>query len=196
MITEWGRKRIKFILEPVSDIFIKLHITPNTITVLGLLLSVGVGYLIIIDQLVWAGLLYILAAGMDAVDGTLARKLNIRSQFGAFLDSTLDRLGESIILASIGVWAVVQDNENLVLVVLLAFSALVTSYLVSYTRARAEGLGYDVKVGIGTRVERFIIMALALLLQRPDIGVAVITVLAGVTVIQRIYAVWKLAKVT
>ena len=111
-----------------------------------------------------------------------------RNRFGGFWDSTLDRLGESIVMAAIGYSAAVQGNP---LGVALAFAALVTSYLVSYTRARAEGLGLDCKVGIGTRVERFIILAVALLLGYPIVGLALIATVAGITVLQRIYSVWQ-----
>ncbi len=78
--------------------------------------------------------------------------------------------------------------------VLLAFAALVTSFMVSYTRARAESLGYEAKLGFGSRVERFFIMVISLLFGRPIIGVALITLLAGITTIQRIYVVWKQAQ--
>jgi CDP-diacylglycerol--glycerol-3-phosphate 3-phosphatidyltransferase len=191
MLTEWGRKALKPIFEFVASIFEKLHITPNAITVLGFLLSLVVAYLIIIDQLFWAGVLYFIGAGLDAIDGTLARRVGVRSNFGAFLDSTLDRFGESTVTGALVVWAALQGN---MLGVFLAFTALVASFMVSYTRARAEGLGYEAKVGIGSRVERFIIMVASLLFKQPIIGLALITVLAGITTIQRIYVVWKQAQ--
>ncbi len=191
MLTEWGRRVLKPIFEFVASIFRKLHITPNAITVLALALSVVVAYLIIIDQLFWAGVLYFVGAGLDAIDGTLARQMGVRSNFGGFLDSTLDRLGESTVTGAIGVWAALQGD---MLGVLLAFTALVASFMVSYTRARAESLGYEAKLGFGSRVERFIIMVASLLLSRPIIGVALITLLAGFTTIQRIYVVWKQAQ--
>ena len=190
MFTAWLRRTFKPVLEFVASIFLKLHITPNTITVIGLLISVLVAYLIITDRLLWSGVVYFIGASMDAIDGTLARQMNVRSKFGAFLDSTLDRLGESIVIASIAVWAAQQEN---MLGVLIAFAALVFSFLVSYTRARAESLGYECKVGIGTRVERFFITVISLLFQVPILGMAVIMVAAGITVVQRIYVVWKQA---
>jgi phosphatidylglycerophosphate synthase len=191
MLTEWGRRVLKPIFEFVASVFQKLHITPNTITVFALVLSVVVAYLIIIDQLFWAGVLYFIGAGLDAIDGTLARQMGVRSNFGAFLDSTLDRLGGSTVTGAIGVWAALQGD---MLGVLLAFAALVTSFMVSYTRARAESLGYEAKLGFGSRVERFFIMVISLLFGRPIIGVALITLLAGITTIQRIYVVWKQAQ--
>ncbi len=191
MLTQWGRRVLKPIFEFVASVFQKLHITPNTVTVIALVLSVVVAYLIIIDQLFWAGVLYFIGAGLDAIDGTLARQMGVRSNFGAFLDSTLDRLGESTVTGAIGVWAALQGD---MLGVLLAFSALVMSFMVSYTRARAESLGYEAKLGFGSRVERFFIMVISLLFGWPIIGVALITLLAGITTIQRIYVVWKQAQ--
>ncbi|HEY53567.1 MAG TPA: CDP-alcohol phosphatidyltransferase family protein [Caldilineae bacterium] len=191
MLTEWGRKALKPIFEFIASIFEKLHITPNAITVLAFVLSLIVAYLIIIDQLLWAGILYFLGAGLDAIDGTLARRVGVRSNFGAFLDSTLDRFGESTVTGALIVWAALRGD---MLGVFFAFTALVTSFMVSYTRARAEGLGYEAKVGFGSRVERFFIMVIALLFKQPIIGLALITLLAGITTIQRIYVVWKQAK--
>lgn len=187
MLTEWGRRNLKVVFDPIARVLVALHITPNVVTFLGLLGNLIVAYLITTDRLPAAGLLYIIAAGSDAIDGTLARLLGVRNRFGAFWDSTLDRLGEAIVIASLGYWLVRQGDTN---GVLIAFAALVTSYLVSYTRARAEGLGMTTKVGIGTRVERFIIMVLGLLLERPVAALAVIALMAGVTVIQRITDIW------
>ncbi len=187
MLTEWGRRNLKVVFDPIARVLVALHITPNVVTFLGLLGNLAVAYLIVTDRLTAAGLLYIIAAGSDAIDGTLARLLGMRNRFGAFWDSTLDRLGEAIVIASLGYEMARQGDTNGVLV---AFAALVTSYLVSYTRARAEGLGMSTKVGIGTRVERFIIMVAGLVLERPAIALAVIALIAGVTVIQRITDIW------
>jgi CDP-diacylglycerol--glycerol-3-phosphate 3-phosphatidyltransferase len=193
MITEWGRRNLKVILEPIAGVFRALHITPNVITLLGFLLNVVAAYLIVIDQVFWGGVVFLVAAGADAIDGTLARQLGIRNKFGAFWDSTLDRLSESIIIMAIAYrFAVAGD----VMAVMVAFLALVASFLVSYTRSRGEGIGIDVKVGVGTRVERFIIMAVALLFSGFYenlllIALLLIVILAGITVLQRMWVVYK-----
>lgn len=188
MLTDWGRRNLKDFFESIASAFGAFHITPNAITLFGLLLNLVVAFLIVTDRVRAAGMLYIIAAGTDAIDGTLARMLGIRNRFGAFWDSTLDRMGEAIVIASIGLWTAKHGDLTGVAV---AFAALVTSYLVSYTRARAEGLGIDTKVGVGTRVERFVIMVIALLLGYPIIGLAIIALLAGITTLQRIYDVWR-----
>ena len=193
MLTDWGRRSLRPVFESIAVFLHRLHLTPNVITMLGLLLSIGTAFLIVTDRILAAGLLYIVAAGSDAIDGTLARLTDTRSKFGAFWDSTLDRLGESIVVAAIGYRAALQGDTAGVVV---AFAALTASYLVSYTRARAEGLGLQCNVGIGTRVERFLILVVALLIGYPVYGLALIAVLATITVIQRIYSVWRQTRQT
>ncbi len=188
MLTEWGRRSLKGFFEAIAQVFNTLHITPNMITLFGLLMNVVVAYLIISNRIRAAGVLYIVAAGTDAIDGTLARMVGVRSRFGGFWDSTLDRMGEAIVVSAVGVWAALRGDS---VGVAIAFAALTTSYLVSYTRARAEGLGIDTKVGFGTRVERFVIMVVALVAGYPIVGLAIIAVIAGITVVQRIYDVWR-----
>jgi len=193
MITEWGRRNLKVILEPIAGIFRTLHVTPNVITLLGFLLNVVAAYLIVIDQIFWGGVIFLIAAGADAIDGTLARQLGIRNKFGAFWDSTLDRLSESIIIMALAYGYAVEGNA---LAVMVAFLALIASFLVSYTRARGEGIGINVKVGVGTRVERFIIMAIVLIFGAffeplPLVGLGLIVILAGITVLQRMWVVYQ-----
>jgi CDP-diacylglycerol--glycerol-3-phosphate 3-phosphatidyltransferase len=198
MITEWGRRNLKVVLEPVAGVFRALHITPNVITLIGFLLNVVAAYLIIIDQVTWGGVVFLIAAGADAIDGTLARQIGIRNKFGAFWDSTLDRLSESIIIMAIAYGYAANGNA---IAVMIAFLALIASFLVSYTRARGEGIGIDVKVGVGTRVERFIIMAVVLIFNGLYehmllVGLILIVILAGITVGQRMWVVYKVTHET
>jgi len=193
MITEWGRRNLKVVLEPIAGVFRALNVTPNVITLIGFLLNVVAAYLIIIDQVTWGGVVFLIAAGADAIDGTLARQMGIRNKFGAFWDSTLDRLSESIIIMAIAYGYAVNSDA---MAVMIAFLALIASFLVSYTRARGEGIGINVKVGIGTRVERFIIMAVALIFNGLYehmllIGLGMIVILAGITVLQRMWVVYE-----
>ena len=188
MISEWGRRNFKVVLEPVASVFRMLNIKPNFITLFGFVLNLVSAYLIFVDQIFWGGIVFLIAASADAIDGTLARQMGIRNRLGASWDSTLDRLSESIILLAIAYRFAVTGET---LYVMLTFLALIASYLVSYTRARGEGIGVEVKVGIGTRVERFIVMAAALLLNQLVIGLSVIVIIAGITVLQRIWAVYK-----
>ncbi len=188
MITEWGRKNLRWLFEALARVLQALHLTPNAITLIGTLLSVVVAYFIMTDRLLAAGAVYFVASLTDALDGTLARMAGVRSRFGAFWDSTLDRLSEAIVVSSIAYWAALQGD---MLGLAISLAALVTSFMVSYTRARGEGLGIESKVGFGTRVERFIILLIALLVGYPIVGLAIIAVLAGITTVMRIYDVWR-----
>ena len=188
MITEWGRKNLRWLFEALARVLQALHLTPNAITLIGTLLSVVVAYFIMTDRLLAAGAVYFVASLTDALDGTLARMAGVRSRFGAFWDSTLDRLSEAIVVSSIAYWAALQGD---MLGLAISLAALVTSFMVSYTRARGEGLGIESKVGFGTRVERFIILLTALLVGYPIVGLAIIAVLAGITTVMRIYDVWR-----
>lgn len=193
MITEWGRKNLRWLFEALARVLQALHLTPNAITLIGTLLCVVVAYFIMTDRLLIAGAVYFVASLTDALDGTLARMAGVRSRFGAFWDSTLDRLSEAIVVSSIGYWAALQGN---MLGLAISLAALVTSFMVSYTRARGEGLGIESKVGFGTRVERFIILLVALLVGYPIVGLAIIAVLAGITTVMRIYDVWRQTRET
>lgn len=187
------------ILAPVVRLAIALHLTPNTITVIGLLITiaasalVGAGWLIVGAAVLTAGSL------LDAVDGALARAQGGGTAFGSFLDSTLDRASEAILYAGIATWFLTTLEEPAVPVVAV-FVALSGSFLVSYARARAEGIGLTAGVGLAPRTERLVLViagiALAGLGFAPVlIGILVlIAVLTVVTVIQRIWHVWRLSQ--
>ena len=180
------RPKAATILQPIGRTLIRLHITANMLTFSGMVLAVGVGVLVATGNLFIGGVLLIIAASMDAFDGTVARLSGIKSKFGAFWDSTLDRYSESFVLLGILIYGLnVQNNW----MVVLTFMAVMGSILVSYARSRAETLGIDCKVGVLTRLERIVITVLMLLFY-PNvpllIGLGLIAVLANFTVIQRI----------
>jgi CDP-diacylglycerol--glycerol-3-phosphate 3-phosphatidyltransferase len=138
----------------------------------------------------------VLAAGFfDILDGALARRTNRVTRFGAVLDSTLDRLAEAVILISL---LVVYAREAAVAEVTLVSVTLIGSQLVSYVRARAEGIGLQCEVGIFTRAERVVVLALGLLLSQFDYALitvlAIIMVFSYVTVGQRLFYVWQQTK--
>ena len=170
MFTEWLRGSTKGILDPVAEFFFRLGIGANALTFFGGLLNIGVGVLVAFGYAQWGGLLLAFASVFDALDGTLARRAGKATKFGAFLDSVLDRVSESAILLGIAVWFMQQPG---LVDEILAFVAIVGSLMVSYTRARAEGLGVSCKVGVLTRVERCIMLIVALLLNllRPVVWV-------------------------
>ena len=188
----WARKNTRFILDPVVSTIARLGISPNLLTFLGFLLNVLAGVLIGMGQVVLGGLVMtFVAMPMDALDGALARAINRQSKFGAFLDSVLDRVAEAALL--IGLAALfIQFGDSLS--VLVAFVAMVGSFMVSYARARAEGLSLECKVGLFSRLGRFLLLAVGLILNLPVLTVWLLAILSTATAIQRMLYIRRIAQ--
>lgn len=188
--SDWMRRRFKGLLEAVSSVLVRLGLAPNTMTLLGLAGNIVGAFFLARGQMT-AGGLFILAAGpIDALDGTMARLRGEPSNFGAFVDSTTDRFSELVIFFGLLIHYVRQaDLTPLVLV----FAAAAGSIMVSYVKARAEALGYQANVGWLTRMERYLILAPALVLNVPLVGLWILAVLANYTALQRIWHVRKQA---
>ncbi len=185
------RRTFQLPLDAIAGFLLKLGLTANFITLLGLVGNIVAAYLIARGQLLAGGLVAALMAPLDAVDGALARKAGVIGKFGAFLDSVVDRYDEMILLAGVLYYF---QSQAYTLGVMLTYAALCGSVLVSYTRARAEGLGFSGKAGIFSRIERSIVLILGLVFNQLLISVGIIAVLANVTAIQRIFFVWKQSK--
>jgi CDP-diacylglycerol---glycerol-3-phosphate 3-phosphatidyltransferase len=188
MFTDSLRRAFKFILDPLSKFLAWYGVAPNVLTVFGFLLHFGVAYLLYTGSFFWGGLAMAGASAFDGVDGALARASGKTTKFGAFLDSTLDRYSEAVVY--LGLLAYYGRNGQ-VLPQILVYGTIIGSLLVSYTRARAEGLGVECKEGLFTRVERVLVLCFFLLINQMVIGLAVLALLANVTAVQRIYAVWR-----
>jgi len=193
-----GRKLIAYYLtQPAAELLARTSITPNIITWLGFLLTLGAAALIVTGHLFAAGLVVLLAGFFDILDGVLARRTNRVTRFGALLDSTLDRLSEAMLLLSILVLNLYFKNQ-LSIEVLLVCLALIGSLLVSYIRARAEALGLECQAGLFTRAERMTVLALGLLLSQIDYALisalAIIVLFSFITVGQRVLYVWQQTK--
>ncbi len=185
------RRAFKKPLDGIAGFLLKLGLTPNHITLLGLVGNIGAAVLIGKGELRWAGLLAGLMAPLDAVDGAMARLRGASSKFGAFFDSTIDRYDELILLAGL---AFHFYNIGSLAGVMLTFAAAIGSVMVSYTRARAEALGFQASVGFLTRVGRAIVLVIGLLFAQALPSVGIIAILANITAIQRIFAVWRQSK--
>lgn len=185
------RKAFKGLLDGVASFFLKIGLTPNAVTLLGLAGSIGAAVLIALGMPLWGGIVLLLMAPLDAFDGAMARLSGKSSKFGAFLDSVIDRYSELFIYAGILYMFFEQGNFWGVMV---CFAAASGAVLVSYTRARAEALGFDAKVGVMTRVERSIVMIVGLLFGIIVISLVIIAVLAHLTAMMRMVTVWKQAK--
>lgn len=190
-LTEVLRARTYFLVDPVVTFLARHNVSPNTLTVIGTLGHILMAWMIVQGNMPVAGLLILVFAPLDALDGALARKRGaIVGGFGAFLDSTLDRLAEIILF---GGFIFYYGRTGQELLTVTAYIGLSGSLMVSYTRARAEALGYSCKIGILSRVERYMVLTASLLFRRPDIGLIVIATFAYITVAQRIFHVWQQA---
>ena len=173
----------------------KTGITPNILTTIGVLINLAAAVLIGFKQVFWGGIVFLLAGLFDLLDGALARYLGKTTKFGALYDSTSDRLTEGALFLSF-IFITGQNTWpfDVTWQLVLIFLAMLGSFLTSYIRARAEGLDIDCTVGLFTRVERVIILALGLLLNQVFIALAIVVVLSFVTVGQRFVHVFRQAK--
>jgi CDP-diacylglycerol---glycerol-3-phosphate 3-phosphatidyltransferase len=183
------------VMRPVGTAVARGHISPNAVTLFGVALHVVVAALIVTGHLLIAGFVAVVAALLDGVDGAVAKASGRVTAFGGFLDSTTDRLSDALYFVPIA-WLYGVDPDisghDEPWVAAVALVALVASFLVSYVKARAEGLGLDCNVGLAERAERLILVILALLIEPilPALMV-VLAVLAVVTVLQRVVHVYK-----
>jgi CDP-diacylglycerol--glycerol-3-phosphate 3-phosphatidyltransferase len=178
--------------EPVVRVLARTPLTPNALSWAGFVLALGAAALVVTGYPLYAGIVVLVAGFFDILDGALARLTQRVTPFGAVLDATLDRLSEAVILLAI---MAVYALQPLLWGVLLTGAVVVLSQLVSYIRARSEAQGLECRVGIFTRAERVVVLALGLLLSdfTPAllIALAVMAVFSLVTVIQRVMHVWR-----
>jgi len=188
--TDLLRLWFKWVLDPLGKFFNALGLTPNMMTMLGMIGNTVGAYYLARGELVTGGLFVVLMTPIDALDGTMARLRGESSDFGAFVDSVSDRYSELIIYGGL-LYHFLTLGEPLG--GLLVFGAAAGSVLVSYVKARAEGLGFQAKVGLLTRVERYLVLAPSLVFQQLYIGLTIIAVLANITALQRIWYVRRQA---
>jgi len=180
------------ITDPMVRILSKSGITPNALTLINLALNIVAAYVIAVGHFLLGGALVLVSGLFDLLDGALARFTNQSTKFGAILDSTVDRISEAAIFCGLLIWYVPQGAR---LEIVLIFAALIGSFLVSYIRARAEGVGWQCQVGLFTRAERVIVLAIGLLLNQIFIALCVLVVFVFVTVVQRLVYLRKQAKI-
>ena len=173
---------------PLLSVLLRLKVTPNQITIVGTALNMAAAVLVVDDHLIWAGVVFLAANCCDMLDGALARRAQMTTPFGAFLDSTLDRVSEGVVLASIAYLLATQGHSVDAALVALA---LMGSMLVSYTRARAESLGLDCKVGLMSRPERVILIAIGLFFSVLSYVIYIMLALTVFTVVQRVVHTYR-----
>jgi CDP-diacylglycerol---glycerol-3-phosphate 3-phosphatidyltransferase len=173
----------------------RTRVSPNALTAAGVLLCAAASVVVYFEYrnelaAYWTGAaLFIVGSILDILDGALARRSNKATQFGAFVDSTTDRISEAFMLGAIAL-VFARDNNEVALA--FTFAAVAGSFLVSYTRARAEALSLKGDVGIGSRAERVFVISAGLILApwgALQWAIYLLTITAWVTVLQRVLAV-------
>lgn len=188
IVESWARDRTQFIVDPIAKVMANVGISANAITVVSFLLNGVAAVAIALGYPLWGGLLMgLIAMPLDAIDGTVAEFLGQRNKFGAFFDSVFDRFAEASILIGIAALSLQRQDD---LTVLLCLVALLGSLMVSYTRARAEGLGIECKVGWFSKTPRVIVVATGLILNRLAIAIPVLAVVSFLTAFHRIIHVY------
>lgn len=171
-------------LQPIVRLLVALKISPNLLTILSLPVSIVVGYFFAIGKFIIAGIFLILVGFFDTLDGEVARKSNRINPKGAFLDSTIDRISEFLVF--LGLFIYFRHNPGISLLIFITFF---TSLLVSYIRARAQGIGNECNTGIFERPVRFLFLVLAaFFLNQKNFPIVLWVILVGsiFTVFQRL----------
>ncbi|NPV77845.1 MAG: CDP-alcohol phosphatidyltransferase family protein [Anaerolineae bacterium] len=184
--TDYLRVHLKGAADSAAGFLLNLGLKPNAVTFAGLLGHIGAALLVVYGHMFWGGLVLLIMAPLDFLDGTMARMRGESSAFGAFVDSVTDRYSEFVIMGGLLIYYLMNQDWIACIGVYLA---AVGSLMVSYIRSRGEGLGFTVKIGLLTRVERYIVLIPGLLFNFPGIAVWIIAVLANFTALQRIFFV-------
>ena len=180
-----------FLVNPILFLMLKVKLTPNAVTILGFIICCISAYYISAGSFLVGGLLVLFSGFLDIFDGALARKINQITDKGAFLDSTFDRLSESIVLIGLIYYFSISNETNFVL---LTSTSLVFSLLISYLRARIEGLGYNSKSGFFTRPERVLLVSLGLIFFSPELTVTLLALATAAGLFHRFLIFWRILK--
>ena len=178
----------KWFEDPIVGLLVFLKLPPSLITVLGLAVASVGAYFCYTGNFLLAGIIVFISAIFDMFDGGVARKIGNVTTRGALLDSVTDRLSESVILIGIGAYFLHQQNNTLVILTMIA---LVGSLMISYIRARSEGLQVSAMGGLLTRPERVIIVVLSLVIGFPNYGIWILAVGTPISALQRMFLSWR-----
>lgn len=195
MLNVFARAHLKRVLDPVAAGLLRTGLTPDVVTVAGTAGVVGASLLLVARGHLLLGTIAVTVFVLtDLLDGAMARARGRASRFGAFLDSTMDRIADGAVFASLGYWLAVDGQRS---AAAAALACLLTGAVVSYAKARAEGIGVECSVGLAERSERLILAGLAAVLEMLgvphslEVGLWLLAVLAAVTVAQRVRWVWR-----
>jgi len=189
MFSDVMRKYSRAYLEAVARFISTTGLSPNVVTIIGFLLMIGVAFVLAWGYFFLGGILITAVGLFDGIDGTMARMMGRTSRFGAFLDSTLDRFAEAVIFLGLFIYFI-GENQHQELI--LIYATVVGSLMVSYARARAEGIGVYLKEGLFTRFERVFLLVVGLLFNQLTIALWILAIFSNLTAIQRMYLVWRI----
>jgi CDP-diacylglycerol--glycerol-3-phosphate 3-phosphatidyltransferase len=199
--TDYLKKGTLRTIEPAISFLARHNVNPNAITTLGTLLTVAAGVIYATGHIMTAGWVMALTAFFDVVDGEVARKTGRSTVFGAFYDSTLDRIADGALMAGLTVFYATSPVHHNTYMLVTCLVGIIGTFVVSYTRARAESLGIDAKVGVMQRPERIVLLsapqALFGLFWNGWVLMGIIillTVTAWITAVQRIAFVYRATK--
>jgi CDP-diacylglycerol---glycerol-3-phosphate 3-phosphatidyltransferase len=196
----WGQiqKGYLRVIAPVGDFLVRRRVNPNTITTVGTLCTIVAGVVYATGHIRTAGWILGLTAVFDVLDGTVARRTGRSTTFGAFYDSTLDRVSDGVVLGGLAVFYAASPVHHSLTMLTITLLGIIGTFLTSYTRARAESLGIDAKVGLMQRPERVTLLSapqaffgLALNGWVLAVIVTLLSVTAWITAIQRIVFVYR-----
>ncbi|MGB9595405.1 MAG: CDP-alcohol phosphatidyltransferase family protein [Candidatus Poribacteria bacterium] len=190
------RKWTSHITEPIANLIASIGVTANMLTIIGLIFGIAAGVCIALGRLKLAGILILIGGSFDMMDGAVARATNKSTPFGALLDSVVDRYSEGIIFLGLAIYFGMEGNiKDRVFGLIPTCLGLISAFLVSYVRARAEGLQIDCKVGLMQRPERVLLLAGGVLLRNVPIAnisililaLWILVILSHFTILQRVF---------
>ena len=182
---------LRYIELPGAKFFRAIKFTPNGITILGFLIAVVAAYLVGAGWLLAGGIVFLFGGGLDLMDGALARLTGKVSPFGALLDSVFDRLSEAALFVGLAIYALREDlgEDRQIFFITVLLLALIFSQVVSYLRARGEGLGVFTKAGLMTRPERVVLLGAGLIIGQIEWFLLAIAVVSCFTLFQRMFTI-------
>ncbi len=190
------------VIAPVADLLVRHRVSPNLITTVGTICTMIAGAIFASGHIRTAGWFLGLTALFDVLDGTVARRTGRSTTFGAFYDSTLDRVADGFVLGGLAMFYGMNAVHRSPIMLAIAIAALIGTFLTSYTRARAESLGLDAKVGIMQRPERIALLSAPQAFFGLALGgwvlaviVTLLAVTAWITAVQRIMFVYNVTRV-
>lgn len=191
-LTDSARALANGIVSPIGALLARWRVHPDTLTILGTIMVLVACVPIASGQFTLGAIILMLGLPFDVLDGAVARAMNRQGKFGALLDSSLDRYADGFIFAALSYYFAVQNRPEWLI---MSQAALLGTFLVSYLRARAEGIGVVVKIGLFSRMERTaIILPMLLLPSLLELGVLVLAIGTNVTTMQRFWYVYKTLK--